>query len=220
MNGFHVTFVVLFLAVIVIRSYYHFKARTWEGKGRSAEGPAMLVRIFVGMPLLLAIVLYLVQPQILNWSSFYLPRGWRWAGAAVFGVSVALLAWVQETLGRNFSHELRIRSDQTLVTSGPYRYVRHPMYSALFLMIIGMGLLAANWFIGAFGILFIFLLMFFRTPREEEMMVQAFGEQYPRYAETTGRFLPRLRTTRPRMTYKSSTTRIAPHDPQDHAHSR
>jgi protein-S-isoprenylcysteine O-methyltransferase Ste14 len=68
------------------------------------------------------------------------------------------------------------------------------MYSAIFLMFVGMGLLAANWFIGAAGLLAFLLIMLSRVSREEEMMVNAFGDQYRRYASTTGRFFPHMRS--------------------------
>jgi|SRR5271165_2045898 len=194
MDVFHITFIVLFLAMAAIRSYYRWQGRAGNTSERTAEPVATAIKIFVGAPLMLGILGYLIRPQILNWSSFPLPAAWRWAGAAIVAGSLAGLMWVHAALAKNFSSSLRIRSDQTLVTSGPYRYVRHPMYSAFLLMFIGMGLLAANWFIGAGGVLLVVLFMVFRTPQEEAMMVNAFGDQYRRYAETTGRFFPRLRT--------------------------
>jgi len=195
MDLFHVTFTILFLAMAAIRVYYRLQARTGRKEPRKAEPAVVLAKILLGAPAMLAILVYLFRPQMLNWSNLALPPAWRWAGAAILAVSVAGLAWVHSTLGRNFSTELRIRPDQTLVTSGPYRYVRHPMYSAFFLLFSGMGLLAANWFIGTAGLLALILIVLFRVSREEEMMVNAFGDQYRRYASTTGRFLPRVRST-------------------------
>ena len=193
MDVFHATFDILFVFLIAVRVYYHSKARTWQ-RGPAPDGAIVLIlRVLVGTPLLVGIFVYVVRPQILDWSSFPLGPSWRWAGAGIFGVSLPLLIWVQQSLGTNFSPELRIRSDQTLVTSGPYRYVRHPMYTLLLLMFAGMGLLTANWFIGGVGVFAIAVIMLSRTPREEEMMVKAFGDQYRRYAQTTGKFIPRLR---------------------------
>jgi len=199
MDVFHATFIVLFLAMAAVRIFYRLKARTGRKEQKTAEPAAWLVRILMGGPVMLAIWVYLFRPRMLNWSSLPLPPAWRWTGAVIFAGSVAGLAWVHLALGKNFSSELRIRSDQTLVTSGPYRYVRHPMYSAFLLMFFGMGLLAANWFIGTAGLIVIILIMLFRVPREEEMMVNTFGDQYRRYASATDRFLPRLRATAIRM---------------------
>ena len=197
MDTFHVIFVILFAALIAIRLHFHFKARTWKREGRTDEGVSLFLRFFVGIPLILCILVYLFRPQILAWASVPLDPIWRRIGTAVFGLSLPLLIWVQQALGKNFSTDLRIRSGHTLVTCGPYRYVRHPMYTVLLLTFTGMGLLTANWFIGGAGIVVLIVIMVSRTPKEEAMMLAKFGENYKRYAESTGRYLPRLRPRNP-----------------------
>lgn len=197
MDTFHVIFVILFAALIAIRLRFHFKARTWSREGRTVEGVSLFLRFFVGIPLILCILVYLFRPQILVWASVPLDPIWRRIGAAIFGLSLPLLIWVQQALGKNFSTDLRIRSGHTLVTWGPYRYVRHPMYTVLLLTFTGMGLLTANWFIGGTGIVVLIVIMISRTPKEEAMMLATFGESYQRYAESTGRYLPRLRPRDP-----------------------
>jgi len=193
-DAFHVTFTILYLAMATVRAYYKIKARSAVRIERTAEPVATLLRIVVGAPVFLATLTYVVHPQTVRWASFPLPPAWRWAGAVLFALALIGLVWIHAALGKNFSSTLVIRSDQTLVISGPYRYVRHPMYTDIFVMCIGMGLLAANWFIGIGGVLLIVLIVAFRIRREEAMMVQAFGDQYRDYAAVTGRFLPRMRT--------------------------
>jgi len=191
MDPFRATFIVLFIATAALRSYYRIKARGGTQEV-VREKWAMLVRIVFGFPYILGVALYIFDPQALKWSSLPIGTAWRWAGAVIFAFSLALLTWVHVTLGENFSSELRIRSQHELVTSGPYRYVRHPMYSAFLLLMIGMGLLSANWLIGAWGLAVAVLIVSLRTHMEEEMMTTAFGERYRQYAAGTGRFLPRL----------------------------
>src|SRR5208337_1679913 len=118
MDAFHVTFVVLFLAMAAVRIYYRLKARTGRKEQRTAEPATVLVKIFLGGPAMLAIVVYSFRPQMMGWSSVPLRPAWRWTGAAILAVSVAGLAWVHSALGKNFSSELCVRSDQALVTSG------------------------------------------------------------------------------------------------------
>ena len=196
MGTFHIIFVILFSALIAIRLRFHFKARTWSREGRTSEGVSLFLRFFVGVPLIICILVYPFRPQILEWASIPLDPMWRWIGAAIFGLSLPLLIWVQQALGKNFSTDLRIRTGHTLVTWGPYRHVRHPMYTVLLLTFTGMGLLSANWFIGSAGIIVLIVIMVSRTPKEEAMMADAFGQSYKRYAETTGRYIPRLRPNR------------------------
>jgi protein-S-isoprenylcysteine O-methyltransferase Ste14 len=190
MDRFRATFIVLFLAWAVPRIYYRIK-----GRGRVQEKVrerwAIAARIFLGLPFMVGLALYIFHPLALRRTNFPISDLWRWTGAVIFGLASALLIWVHVSLGKNFSSELRIRSDQEMVTWGPYRYVRHPMYTAFFLLTIGMGLLSENWLIGAGG-LGVVALVLLRLHNEEEMMARAFGERYRQYAATTGRFLPRL----------------------------
>lgn len=192
MDRFRATFIVLFLAWAVPRVYYRIK-----GRGRVQEKVrekwAIPARIFLGLPFMVGLTLYMFHPQALRRTNFPISDFWRWLGAVIFAFASVLMIWVHVTLGKNFSSELRIRSDQELITWGPYRHVRHPMYTAFFLLMIGMGLLSANWLIGAGGLGIALLIVSLRLRKEEEMMARAFGGRYRQYAATTGRFLPRLR---------------------------
>jgi protein-S-isoprenylcysteine O-methyltransferase Ste14 len=190
MDRFRVTFIVLFLAWGVPRIYYRIKGRG-RVQEKVREKGAILVRIFFGLPFMVGLALYLFHPQALRRTYFPISDFWRWAGAVIFALASALMIWVHVSLGKNFSSELRIRSDQELVTWGPYHYARHPMYTAFFLLTIGMGLLSANWLLGAGG-LGVVVFVTLRLHNEEDMMARAFGERYRQYAAATGRFLPRL----------------------------
>jgi protein-S-isoprenylcysteine O-methyltransferase Ste14 len=83
------------------------------------------------------------------------------------------------------------RKEHTLVTTGPYRWVRHPLYSSAALAILANSLVAANWFFLATGGV-MFLLLVIRTRKEEENLLARFGDAYRKYMQRTGRFIPRL----------------------------
>jgi protein-S-isoprenylcysteine O-methyltransferase Ste14 len=83
------------------------------------------------------------------------------------------------------------RKEHTLVTTGPYRWIRHPFYTSAALAILGNSLAAANWFIFSAGSL-VFVLMAIRVRKEEENLIARFGDDYRNYMQRTGRFLPRL----------------------------
>ena len=82
------------------------------------------------------------------------------------------------------------RAEATLVTSGPYRWVRHPFYVTIAFLLVSVSLIAANWFIGLLGI---FILAFFalRSPLEEQKLAERFGDEYRAYTKRTGKFFPR-----------------------------
>jgi protein-S-isoprenylcysteine O-methyltransferase Ste14 len=101
------------------------------------------------------------------------------------------MVWVQRALGANFDVTLLVCAEHTLVTTGPYRWVCHPMYSVLFLFELAV-LLTANWFVGGVPLVALTLIVATRAKREEAVMLNTFGEAYRHYMERTGRFLPRL----------------------------
>lgn len=197
MDPFRIVFAALFTATVVLHCYYLIKGK---GKKKAVipERTVIAARALFGVMLIIAIELYLFGPHALDRTSFAIPATLRWIGAALSVLSFVLLCWVHGALGQSYSPELRIRSEHQFVTWGPYRYVRHPMYSTYLLMAFGMGLLSADWLIGFLGLTMIVALMCLRTPHEEEMMLQAFGESYRRYVRSTGRFFPRFGTFRRR----------------------
>src|SRR5207244_2384452 len=113
-------------------------------------------------------------------------------GTGLVVLGLLLLVWVHRALACNFSTTLRIRPDHTLVTSGPYHWVRHPMYTVFCLVFVGICLQTANGLLGGLGLSAIGIIMIVRTPLEEAQLVEKFGEEYRHYMQRTGRYLPRL----------------------------
>jgi protein-S-isoprenylcysteine O-methyltransferase Ste14 len=140
---------------------------------------------------LAAAVNYIVAPHSMRWSYVSLPGWVRTAGAALAACGVAMLAWVFITLGRNFSMSLVVRRDHVLVTGGPYRWIRHPMYTGFSMFFGGLCLASASWLVGVTAALGFGTVMIVRTPQEERMLRDRFGEEYEAYRRRTGRFLPR-----------------------------
>ncbi len=88
------------------------------------------------------------------------------------------------------------RNGQRIVTDGPYRWVRHPLYSVGTVFWMALSLVLANWAILLMSVL-IFVLIVRRTRIEEEKLIEAFGERYRGYRTRTGRFIPRLNLLKP-----------------------
>jgi len=127
------------------------------------------------------------QPQF---ADYPFQPGLAWAGAATFAFSLWLFYRTHKELGRNWSVTLEIRDRHALVTSGVYRHVRHPMYSAFWLWALAQGLLLPNWVAGLSGLVGFGILFFLRVRQEEQMMIERFGEEYRRYMARTARILP------------------------------
>ncbi len=150
---------------------------------------AVFSRGFIGASIV-GLVAYVAAPERMAWSRLDLPASIRLCGAPVSAAGIALLGWVLATLGRNFSISLAVEG-HTLVTDGPYRRVRHPMYTAFATTFVGFFLLSASWFVGVASALGYGAAMGIRTRREEHTLIDAFGDRYRDYMRQTGRFLPR-----------------------------
>ena len=190
---FHVLFAVAYLAMFGIRLLSWRTAIRAGGRVELKEGKvSMAVRAVLGLGYIGALIVYAFFPSFLGWAAFSLPAWVRWIGAGITWAALLLLAWVQWSLGKNFSTTLHLRQGHLLVTTGPYHWVRHPMYTALFLLGVGFLLLTANWAVGVPLIVALPILVAVRIGSEEALMIEQFGDEYRAYMQQTGRFLPRL----------------------------
>ncbi|HTG32190.1 MAG TPA: isoprenylcysteine carboxylmethyltransferase family protein [Thermoanaerobaculia bacterium] len=183
-----------FLAVLLITLYHRIKAGASREKlDRRQEGVFILATLRpIGLMLWLGVIAYMINPAWMAWSSLPLPAWLRWTGAGVCALAVGLLTWTLHSLGTNLTDTVVTRQAHTLVTHGPYRWVRNPFYDCMALLILGISLIAANWFLFLAGCLVV-LLIVVRTRTEEEKLLARFGDAYQAYLMRTGRFMPRLK---------------------------
>lgn len=149
----------------------------------------LLLLAFVAM---MALPLLSVATPLLVFAA-YAPAGWQWGPGLVLGaVGVWLFHRSHADLGRNWSPSVELHAGQSLVTTGVYSRIRHPMYAAIWLLVLAQALLVPNLIAGPAGLL-AFGLMYARRMREEEAMLAArFGVAWRDYARRTGRVWPRL----------------------------
>lgn len=183
-----------FLAVFVITLYHRIKSGASREKlDRRQEGVFILATLRpLGLMLWLGVIAYMINPAWMAWSSLPLPAWPRWMGAGICALAVGLLTWTLRSLGTNLTDTVVTRQAHTLVTHGPYRWVRNPFYDCMALLILAIALVAANWFLLLAGGL-VLLLIVVRTRTEEEKLLARFGDAYGAYLTRTGRFVPRLR---------------------------
>lgn len=190
---FHSVFIIFFALFAGIRVYFQWRARLVKGQVKYQEGRLnTALRALVGAIFFLGVLVYIVRPELLAWAELPLPQWAQWLGVVLGGISLPLLAWTQLALGNNFSPTLHVRREHKLVTSGPYRTVRHPMYTALFLSLSTILLLTRNSIVGVVPLAGLCVILLLRIPREERAMIEKFGDEYREYMKHTGRFLPRV----------------------------
>ncbi len=100
--------------------------------------------------------------------------------------------WTLVNLAKNLTDTVMTRANATLVTTGPYRWVRHPFYLTLAFLVPAAALLAANWFIALAGLVTLAMLIV-RTDKEEQQLIEKFGDRYRAYMATTDRFWPKTK---------------------------
>jgi len=150
---------------------------------------ALVALVFVGSIVLP--VLYLSTPW-LAFADYRLPVFIPWCGLAAMVIALGLFWRAHIDLGLTWSITLEMRKSHELIEHGVYRHIRHPMYAAIFLFALAQGFLLQNWLAGWVGLVTVALLYLVRTPREEKMMCEFFGESYRDYMGRTGRLFPRL----------------------------
>lgn len=191
---FQIAFIAIFVSAISISGYFRRKAKaSGDAIPRAAEGKAsLLLRLLFAAPLYLSILAYLVNPSWMAWASLALPIWLRWTAVAVGVGTLPLLVWVFKSLGRNVSETFLTKESHTLVTHGPYHWVRHPLYSAASLAFFSLGVVAANAFIMGMAAVAIIALALVVIPREEANLTRTFGDAYRAYRRRTGMLIPRL----------------------------
>jgi len=185
------------VAMVAVRDYYSFSRsgesirerirRSAEAAWLTAAMGALAILHFGG------VIVYIAMPAALGWCTFNVAAPIRWAGIAISVAGAAGEVWAAISLGTNYSPLLRVGKSQVLVTTGPYRWIRHPLYSFALPLMLGWGIAAHNWLIIASGIMVVAVVMAIRAPREEAMMLGRFGQSYRDYMSRTGRFIPRAR---------------------------
>jgi protein-S-isoprenylcysteine O-methyltransferase Ste14 len=193
-NIFRILAALILFTGVGISSYFRRKADrdTGEKISRRVDGSVLMTVIKVGgLVLWLSPLVYLLNPLWMAWSKIGLPDWVRWLGVALGIVCTGLIYWLFSSIGSGISPTSATRKQHTLVTSGPYRWVRHPLYTVGTTMFISFGMMADNWFIAALGVL-AFIAMAIRTPKEEANLIEKFGDDYREYMKHTGRYFPRL----------------------------
>jgi protein-S-isoprenylcysteine O-methyltransferase Ste14 len=185
---------LLFLTAFSISGYYRGKADKSDRKfSFEGENQVLLkLRTAGALVFYLGMLGYLIYPPVIAWASI---SGWqmflRFVGLGMMVAVLPLMIWMFRSLGKNITPTVATRAKHELVTSGPYKYIRHPLYSFGSVFFIGFLLLAGNWLLTIAGLVALSALAA-RTPLEEQMLIEKFGDQYRNYIKRTGRYLPKL----------------------------
>jgi protein-S-isoprenylcysteine O-methyltransferase Ste14 len=113
------------------------------------------------------------------------------AGIALTATGVLFAIWARLYLGRNWSGTVTVKVGHELVRSGPYRWVRHPIYSGLLIAVSGTAIELGQ-LSGIFSIVLVYVGLRLKLRIEEQFMTEVFGSEYDEYRRTTGALIPRM----------------------------
>ncbi len=147
-----------------------------------------------GIPLLIAIALiaYPERGPTPGWFfTTILPRGQGlyWVGIALLVSGLGFSIWARRRLGRNWSGTVTVKQDHELIRTGPYRWVRHPIYTGLLLGFVGSALALDEWR-GIAAILLVIVAFLLKIRIEEAWMTETFGDGYRRYRAEVRALIP------------------------------
>ncbi len=188
------TLIALGLTFLLPAVFYRLRSQqSGEPLDRTKEGWPILIGIrLFGLLTIASAVAWLWVPALFTWAGLAMPIWVRWVGVGAFAFGVAWLLWMFHTLGRNLTDTVVVRRDAYFVSSGPYAYVRNPMYTGVLLVGLALGLAMGTWLLPLFAT-FTFTLLALRTRTEEKFLLDRFGGQYRAYMQQVGRFFPKFR---------------------------
>jgi protein-S-isoprenylcysteine O-methyltransferase Ste14 len=188
-------FVLALIAMMIIRFYYQSKVLRDKREikikensiGLVAGSIAALTTIVFGLE-------YIFFPGSFSFAYVLRYPNWiRWLGGLALAGGIALLGVAHHHLGKSFHSLMVSKENQVLVETGPYRWMRHPIYTAYLLSYIGGGLLSSNWVLTVVPVLMYAIMVVIRMGKEEKIMEEQFGQRYIEYEKKTGRLLPRIK---------------------------
>ena len=159
-----------------------------HSKGGTARDRA--TRILIAAALASAIALARVAAEVA--PSLEIPGHYRALGLVVMWLGLAIRVWAVAALGRAFRTTVEVDADQAVVSSGPYRWVRHPSYTGLLLIVAGFGLAVGNWLALAACVALPLPALVRRIDVEEAELTRVLGEPYRSYRTRTKRLIPGL----------------------------
>jgi protein-S-isoprenylcysteine O-methyltransferase Ste14 len=190
---FKIIFATLFTIYIVIRVPYDKEYKQIEKIKTLNSLTEKFLLILLSIGVLLIPLIWLLT-SFLNDFKIEFPDWLRIVGILISIFSLFYFNWIHKTLGANWSPTLEIIKGHQLIQIGVYKRIRHPMYSQMLIWAIAQCLIISNYIAGFSGLIVWIVFYFIRVPKEEEMLMDYFGEEYIKYKKQTGSILPNIKT--------------------------
>jgi protein-S-isoprenylcysteine O-methyltransferase Ste14 len=193
--AFRILFLLSGIAMFAIRIYYQRKV--WQDRKQVQVKEGGISLIAGSVAALTTFVFgfeYLISPGTFAFAYLIsFPLWLRWLGVLTLAGGIILLGLSHHHLGRSFHSLIVSKTERALVDTGPYRWIRHPIYTAYLINYLSGGLVSGNWVLTFVPVIFFSVLVMVRMGQEEALLIDEFGQTYQDYMGRTGRLVPRIR---------------------------
>ena len=192
---FRVLFILAFILMTGIRVYYQSKVLHDKGKIEIKESsPSLIAGSIAALTTIIFGAEYIFFPGTFSFTYVLPYPDWlRWFGVCILAGGITILREAHHHLGKSFHSLIVSKEDQSLVKTGPYRWIRHPIYTAYLMNYIGSGLLSSNLILTFVPVTMFSILVVMRMDKEEAVMREQFGQKYTEYMKHTGRLVPQIK---------------------------
>jgi protein-S-isoprenylcysteine O-methyltransferase Ste14 len=179
-----VTLLIVFWGIFIL--YWGISAlfaKRYAHRGTSG----ILMRFAIVIVVLLLFRFTSLETLVVQAQDYLLFPAIHWLGVALCACGISFAIWARIYLGRNWGMPMSLKQDAELVTTGPYAYVRHPIYTGMILAVFGTALVVVWW-----AIAFVIVVGYFTWAgkREEKIMLNEFPNSYPDYMKRTKMLIP------------------------------
>ncbi|MBU0460071.1 MAG: isoprenylcysteine carboxylmethyltransferase family protein [Nanoarchaeota archaeon] len=189
---YKIIYLVFYVGAAIIKSPYAHKAKKMKIKFSRGNVKEYSLAAIMGILLMLPPLIYIFSSWI-NRFNLIFPDWLRIIGTIGFIGAIVFYGWTHITLKTNWFPVLEIKEKQQLITSGPYKRIRHPMYTSTLFWAVFQGLVLPNSLIIIAGMLGFIIFYSGRVGDEEKLMLKQFGKKYQDYMKKTGRIFPKLK---------------------------
>jgi protein-S-isoprenylcysteine O-methyltransferase Ste14 len=168
----------------------------WLRTKRTQERAPLRARLLYSIPIAVGSWLTFSDNIPGGWArSHIIPKNTLVEAIAIFltAAGIAFAIWARFYLGQNWSSAVSIKVGHELIRTGPYAWVRHPIYSGLLLALFGTAL-ARGKAIGLIALPLFWLGFWIKSRFEEQFMRKTFGQEYEEYSSSTGGLVPKVRS--------------------------
>lgn len=189
-NTSKIVYAVLFLLAFIVRKIFTSRNKKQEIIISKKSTADFVFLFFDGIGMIVPLIY--VFSTWFDFADYSLPDWTGWIGTGLFAIAIWVLYASHAHLDSNWIPVLAIHKEHTLVTSGIYKYIRHPMYAAHILWAIAQILILHNWIAGYSFFIVMVPHYLARVGKEESMMIEQFGGAYEDYMKSTGRIFPKF----------------------------